>query len=191
MSVDNDLVGLTRTHRWMRTGQAKALRDAGCSHVIDLDDHKLSDVLRLARGGRVFVLVYAFLLLPPKRTVPAYERALEQIEAKGGAVKDLHTGLVSSDEPRKTAFKAVVRDQIARDRQGAKAGAIGRANRGRQHRVFTAQQIRDAKAIWRDRIEYPTWDATNDALKQIKTEKGEPFTRARAHRLWGARESKR
>lgn len=191
MSVDNDFVGLARAHRWMRTGQAKVLREAGCSQVIDLDDHKLSDVLRLARSGRVFVLAYAFLLLPPKRTVPAYERALEQIEAKGGAVKDLHTGLVSNDEPRKTAFRAVVRDQIARDRQGAKAGAIGRANRGRQLKKFSPQQYTAAKAIWRDLIEYPTWEACDAALAAIKTEKGEPFTRARAHRKWRGRVPKR
>lgn len=191
MSVDNDCVGLTRAHRWMRTGQAKALREAGCSQIVDLDQHKLSDVLRLARKGRVLVLVYAFLLLPAKRSAAAFERALEQIEAKGGAVKDLHTGLVSSDEPRKTAFKAVVRDQIARDRQGAKTGAIGKSNRGRQHKVFSPQQYAAAKAIWRDLIEYPTWDVTDAALAEIKTAKGEPFTRARAHRKWRGRVPKR
>ena len=191
MSVDNDCVGLTRAHRWMRTGQAKVLREAGCSQIVDLDQHKLSDVLRLARKGRVFVLAYAMLLLPPKRSAAAFERALDVIEGKGGAVRDLHTGLVSNDEPRKTAFRAVVRDQIARDRQGAKAGAIGRANRGRQHVVFAPDQTRQAKAIWRDLIEYPTWHTATVALHDIRSAKDEPFTRARAFRLWGPRTGKR
>lgn len=178
----------------MRTGQAKALKAAGCSQIIDLDQHKRDDVLRLARDGRVLVLPYAFLLASPtrKRAMMAdFEKALAEIERRGGLVRDLHTGLENSKAFR-PAFLAVVKDQIRRNLQGAKSAANGTKHKpGRQRREFSGDQLRQAKAIWRDLIEHPRWEDARAALEQIKTAKGEEFTMARAHKLWGPRERKR
>ena len=169
------------------------LRDDGCSQVVDLEEHKRADVLRLVREGRVFKLVHAFLLASPSKQrgmLADFDKALAEIERKGGAVKDVHTGLISSDPPQRVALRLLVKDQIRRDRQGYKSASNGKRMKGRQLVVFAPQQLRDAKAIWRDLVDYPTWDVAESALAEIKTEKGEKFTPARAHKLWGPRTRK-
>lgn len=174
----------------MRTGQAKALKEAGCGQIVDLDTYQRDDVLRLARAGRVFALPFAFLLANPSRKrgmLADFEKALGKIEAKGGAVKDLHTGLRSDDKERRSAFLAVVKDQVRRHLQGAKSASNGKRSPGRQKVEFTPEQLAEAKRIWRDRIDYPHEDDADAELRKIRSTKGEPFTKYRARRLWQSR----
>ena len=195
MSGDEDAVGLVRHHRWAKIEvQQDRLEEDGCRAIIDLDKTKREEVLQLLRDGRTGKLLYAFLLVDPKRKRKLFEdfrAVLAKIETRGGIIKDVFTGLDNTDKARRAALLDVVRGQARRHLQGAKwAEEPMRHKPGRRPQEFTAEQLAAAKAIWRDRIEYPTWKATDDALKQIKSKKDKPFTRARAHRLWGHRQPK-
>jgi hypothetical protein len=52
--------------------------------------------------------------------------------------------------------------------------------KGRKALNFTAEQLREAKSIWRNVKEYPTWEAALAAMP-------EGFTTARAFKLWKGR----
>jgi hypothetical protein len=195
MSGDDDAVGLVRHHRWAKVEvQQDRLEEDGCRAIIDLDKTKREEVLQLLRDGRTGKLLYAFLLVDPKRKRKLFEdfrAVLVKIEARGGIIKDVFTGLDSADKVRRAAFLDVVRGQCRRHLQGAKwAEEVMRHKPGRKKVEFTAEQLAAAKAIWRDRIEYPTWKETDAALEEIVSAKGEPFKRSRAHRLWGPRQLK-
>jgi hypothetical protein len=195
MSVDDDAVGLVRHHRWAKVEvQQVRLKEDGCRAIIDLGTTKREEVLRLLRDGRTGKLLYAFLLVDPKRKRKLFEdfrAVLAKIEARGGVVKDVFTGLDNADKARRAALLDVVRGQARRHLQGAKwAEEPMRHKPGRRPQEFTAEQLAAAKAIWRDRIEYPTWKATDGALEQIRSKKDRPFTRHRAHDLWGPRQPK-
>ena len=58
-----------------------------------------------------------------------------------------------------------------------------KSKRGRKPLHFTMQQLRDAKAIWRNVKDYPDWEAAQAALDAEVP----GFTTARAHRAWGGR----
>jgi hypothetical protein len=196
MSGDDEAIGLVRVHRWATLDiQTKRLREDGCRAIIDLGSTKREEVLRLLRDGRTGKLLYAFLLVDPKRKRKLFEdfrAVLAKIEARDGIIKDVFTGLDNTDKARRAALLDVVRGQARRHLQGTKwAEEPMRHKPGRKPEEFTAEQIAAAKAIWRDRIEYPTWKATDDALEQIMSANDEPFKRSRAHRLWGPRQPKR
>lgn len=59
--------------------------------------------------------------------------------------------------------------------------------RGRPKADFTEQQMKDAKAIWRNVKDYPTWEDARDALSEIVSTSGAPFTTSRAFALWKRR----
>jgi hypothetical protein len=196
MSVDDDAVGLVRYHRWAKVEVQQArLKEDGCRAIIDLSSTKREEVLRLLRDGRTGKLLYAFLLVDPKRKRKLFEdfrAVLAKIEARGGIIKDVFTGLDSADKARRAAFLDVVRGQCRRHLQGDKwAEEPMRHTPGRKKVEFTAEQTAAAKAIWRDLVEYPTWVDARAALAKIKTEKDEPFTTDRARRLWKQRQPKR
>jgi hypothetical protein len=196
MSVDDDAVGLVRHHRWAKVEfQQARLKEDGCRGIIDLDKTKREEVLRLLRDGRMGKLLYAFLLANPKRTRKVYEDfrdTLAKIEARGGSIKDVSTGLDTTDKTRRTALLDVVRGQARRHLQGAKSVENGRNHKpGRKKQDYTPEQLTEAKAIWRDLVEYPTWPAAREALKQIKSTKGVPFSTDRARRLWKLRKPRR
>lgn len=56
---------------------------------------------------------------------------------------------------------------------------------------FAADQYCEAEAIWRDLERFPTWAAADVALAQIKTAKGQAFSRDRAVRIWGPRKKRK
>jgi hypothetical protein len=195
MSGDDEAVGLVRHHRWAKIEvQQDRLKEDGCRAIIDLSKTKREEVLRLLRDGRTGKLLYAFLLVDPKRKRKLFDdfrAVLAKIEARGGVIKDVATGLDSADKSRRAAFFDVVRGQCRRHLQGDKwAEEPMRHTPGRKKVEFTPEQIAAAKAIWRDLVEYPTWKAAKDALEQIKTAKDEKFTTDRARRLWKHRTSR-
>jgi hypothetical protein len=192
MSGDDDAVGLVRHHRWTKIEvQQDRLKEDGCRAIIDLSKAKREEVLRLLRDGRTGKLLYAFLLVDPKRKRKLFEdfrAVLAKIETRGGIIKDVFTGLDNTDKARRAALLDVVRGQARRHLQGAKWHEEPvRHTPGRKKVEFTDVQLAAAKAIWRDRVEYPTWKAAKDALEQIKSAKGEKFTTDRARDLWKAR----
>ena len=187
MPVDDDVIGLVRAHRWATVpAQTKRLKDAGCTRIFDLDQQARKDLERVI-SRRPAKLVFAFLLAEPDRTRSAwadFTGSLDRIEAKGGSVVDVDSGLDS--KTNLAAFRAVVRDQIARNNQGEKSHAR-KGKPGRQLVVFTPGQIRQARAIWKDCKTFPTYSSAETALEKIASANGVPFSVSRAFRRWKRR----
>ena len=190
MPVDDEAIGLVRAHRWATVAaQTKRLKDAGCTRIFDLDQQSRRDVERVI-SRRPALLVFAFLLADPGRTRSAwtdFDGSLARIEAKGGSVVDVDSGLDSKAHP--AAFRAVVRDQIARNNQGENSHAR-KGKPGRQLVVFTAGQYKQARAIWKDVTNYPNYNDAKAALANIKSGKV-AFSVSRAFRRWKGRPEKR
>jgi hypothetical protein len=194
MPVDDEAIGLVRSHRWLSaTGQAKRLKEAGCTRIFDLDKQARADMEKIA-GRRQTLLVYAFLLANPDKTRGMWADflgSLERIEKRLGVVVDVGTGLDSLQH--KAAFRAVVRDQVRRHNQGGRPEEPGpRGKPGRQEDEFRRGDRRLARAIWKDVETYPTWDSTRPALAGLKAmNTGNIFTVERAYKMWGARPKRR
>jgi hypothetical protein len=199
---DLDAIGLFRSHRWLDDAeQVKRLEADGCRVILALGGGKKlkaatrEDVEKFTRKGTVLKLVHAFLLadthtrytIAMKADLSAWLKRL--VDKKGAVLKDVDMGLTTAKHRK--AIVAVAHDMIARHCQGARSAANGQVQRGRQLVEFSKQQLADAKAIWRDTVEYPTWHDARTALAAIKSAKGEKFTTDRARRLWNSRKSKR
>lgn len=76
---------------------------------------------------------------------------------------------------------------VGRQRQGLKSAAISTARKGTPQADFTPAQLKDAKAIWRNVKDYPTWPDAAKALALIVSPNGQKFTTARAYKLFGKR----
>lgn len=191
MPVDDDVIGLARAHRWATVAaQTKRLKDAGCTRIFDLDQHSRRDLERIV-SRRAVKLVFAFLLAEPERTRSMWADflgSLGRIEAAGGSVTDVDSGLDSVANP--AAFRDVVAGQVRRHNQGEKAHER-KGKPGRQLVVFTKGQIRQARDIWKDVQNYPNYDDAKAALARIKSAKGVPFSVSRAFRRWRGRPEKR
>lgn len=185
-----DAIGVVREHRWASAdAQAKRLREDGCAGIISLGggtkltQGSRADIQRMATKGRTFKLLWAFLLADPKKgtagaMVRDLSKAIDALRERGAHIKDVETGLTT--EKHRRALMAVARDMIGRSRQGHKSALNGERRKGRPLVAFTGDQLRDAKAIWRNWKDYPTWDAVADALP-------ENFNVHRAYKLWGKR----
>ena len=109
------------------------------------------------------------------------KRAPVALEKRGAKVFDLDAD--TGSEKRK-AFLAVVDADIGNSNRGRASKLNGeKSKRGRKPLHFTVQQLRDAKAIWRNVKDYPDWEAAQAALDAEVP----GFTTARAHRAWGGR----
>jgi hypothetical protein len=191
MSVEEYAIGLVRPHRWASVEvQTARLKADGCQAIYDAKELKREGLVRIICAGRVVKLLYAFLLADPRKRkmIEDFRGVLAAIEKRGGVVKDVSTGLDTADKSKWIGLMAVVKDQIRRHQQGKRSALNGTKNPpGRQLVHFTQAQYKEAKAIWRDPIEYPTWASAKSALESITTEKGEKFTTIRAVRKWGKR----
>ena len=190
MPVDDDVIGLVRAHRWCPDvmAQARRLKEAGCTKIFKLAEQDRRDMERIC-GRRTVKLVYAFLLANPDKTRGMWADfmgSLERIEARSGAVVDLDSGLHS--KANRAAFLDVVAGQVRRHNQGEKAHAR-KGKPGRQLVMFTAGQHRQARMIWRDVANYPTYDKAKAGLAGIKSGTV-AFSVTRAFRKWGKRPAK-
>jgi hypothetical protein len=187
MDVDDDAIGLVRDHRWLSVkAQTKQLREAGCSKIFDLDAQDRRDMEKIA-GRRVVRMVYAFLLANPDRTRGMWADflgSLARIEARGGVVADMSTKLDSSTQ--RAAFLDVVRGQVRRHNQGENP-AERKGKPGRQKLTFSTGQIKQARAIWKDLVNFPTGADVKKALKAIKSKEGVAWSETRAYRLFKKR----
>jgi hypothetical protein len=82
---------------------------------------------------------------------------------------------------------ALTDDLIARHAKGFKSAAISTARKGTPQADFTPRQYQDAKAIWRNTKDYPTWPDTIAPLAEIVSPNGQKFTTARAYQKWQGR----
>lgn len=186
MKTQTDRIGVIREHRWFKIPeQIKRLEAAGCRAVLQLGKNgaTMQDVVRMATEGRTFVFVRAFLAADPRHKhqrgglMQSFDKTHAAIMKRGGEIEDLDAG-VGTKQLR--ALRAVVRDDIARSNQGARSARNGALSKGRPKANFAPEQWKEAKAIWRDTVDYPTWDDAALALP-------EDFTVHRAFRLWGKR----
>ena len=197
MTESSDHIGIVRQHRWVSANkQAEALKPR-CRTIIELGpQHRRSstfeDVEKLARKGTVLELVHAFLLADRNNgrgTVAMkadFRERLARLEKKGAVVVDADNQLCSAKQRR--ALLAVVDSDIIRSNKGAKSATNGALSKGRPIYNPTMAELKDAKAIWRDTIEYPEWRDANAALREKVNRK---FTAWRAYDLWGPRTAKR
>jgi len=151
------------------------------------------DLLKWATApGRVFRVYHAFLLVEPTkhtRTMRDKFKALmrELVDKRGVVIEDAYAALTTAHPGQRKAMEAMAREMIARSCQGAKSAANGERMRGRQLVVFNKEQLKDAKSIWRNVKDYPTWEDAGEALAEIRTTTGEKFTTDRAFKLWKGR----
>lgn len=192
-----DKIGVTRQHRWLSADrQAELLRPRNARIVSlgggDVTRVAREDVEKLVRARTVVELVHAFLLADParKRTTGGmkadFRSALARIEKRGGVLVDVDAGICSKKHRR--ALLALVDSDLARSNRGAKSATNGAQSQGRPAYNPTMAELKDAKAIWRDDIEYPEWDDCDAALREKVNPK---FTAWRAYDLWGPRTGKR
>jgi hypothetical protein len=195
MAVEDMPIGFVREHRWVSTQAQKArLKAAGCATIRDLDKEDRSDMERLG-GNRPVMLVHAFLLAEQDRTRSMWSdfvRTLGEIEKREGYVVDVGTGLNSRDN--RPEFLDVVRGQVRRSQQGEASAENARKGKSGQKPIeFTAGQYKQARVIWRDVRNFPTYDAAKDGLKAIKGQRGKAkvaFSLWRAFRKFGPRPAK-
>ena len=196
MPVDEDKpLGFVRDHRWMDTqAQRVKLRAAKCVSIHDLDKADRKDMVRIG-GMRPVKLVHAFLLAEQDRTRSMWAdfmRALGEIESREGYVVDVGTGLNSRDS--RAEFLDVVRGQVRRSQQGEQSAENARKGKsGQKPIVYTAGQYKQARVIWRDVVNFPTYDAAKAGLKAIKGQRGKrkiAFSVWRAFRKFGPRPAK-
>jgi len=199
---ENDHIGVIRSHRWIGAeAQRKRLEADGCRTIVSLDGKKdtatREELERLVRPTTTIKVVHAFLLADPKRRrlkgglkadfLAVLKRLIcKPPNGRNGTLKDVASGLTTANPEHKRLIIAGASDHITRDGKGLKSALNGARNRGRQRLNLTTEQLRAAKAIWRDLIEYPTWEAADKGLASVHKD----FTRYRAHRLWGSRKSK-
>lgn len=197
MIEKTDKIGIVRQHRWLSAAKQAEVLKPRCRTVVslgggDLLPVKIEDVEKWAAKGTVFELVHAFLLVdakPRRRTVALkseFRSALAKIEKRGAAVVDVDAGICSTKHRK--SLLALVDSDIARSQKGSKSATNGAQSKGRPTYNPTMQELKDAKAIWRDLIEYPEWKDADAALKANVSKK---FTAWRAHDLWGPRTGKR
>lgn len=193
---ETDTIGVVREHRWITApDQASVLRPASRTIVTlyggGFRRVTLEQLATLTRPGTVLNLVHAFLLAEPGPTREMKASLKEAIKLltveRQGIVRDVTTGMSTDTKVRKQALVDMAGVQIGRSNQGKSSATNGALSPGGQPLDLSTEQLRDAKAVWRDLIDYPEWDDAARGLRKVHRE----FTIWRAHKLWGPRQSKR
>lgn len=189
MSEAADKIGVTREHRWIKVARQAELLKPRNRIVVSLGGGDLpqvtrEDLERLVREGTELEFVHAFLLADPRRKKMAgglradFRAALARLEKRGAKIVDVDGQICSGKHKR--ALLALADADIARSNRGAKSATNGARSRGRQQAEFTAEQTKEARAVWRNLKDYPEWDDAAGALP-------DGFTVHRAYKLWGPR----
>ncbi len=190
-----DKIGVVRDHRWIKADQQLAVLEPRCRVVVSLGGGKArevsrDDLVRLLRPGSVVECVHAFLLADPRKRRLAggmkadLRAALALLEKRGATVADVDSGLTTAKEGHKRAMLALADQQIGRSNRGLRSALNGERSRGRPHTTFSAQQIKDAKAIWRNIKDFSDWRSAQKAFDREVP----GFTTARAFKLWKGRQ---
>lgn len=187
-----DTIGVVRAHRWASVAvQRERLQQDGCRIIVELDGKKdsvtRSELEQLTRPGTVIKFMFPFLLADPKAKhkkggmkadfLIAFERLTDK---RKGIVKDVTAGITTADPMQKRAIIALAKEHLAASGKGRKSAENGKRQRGRSRLEFSTDEMRDAKAAWRNIKDFPTWEDVKAALPTN-------FTVHRAHRLWGPR----
>lgn len=148
-----------------------------------------AEFIRMVRPGTVVAVLHLHLLADPKckrkkggMRADLY-KAIDAIEKRGGTIWELYTGLRTDNREGRDAMTRAAVETLARGRHKTERSD----KRGRPSADFTAQQLKDAKAIWRNVKDYPRWEDADTALAEIVSKNGIVFTRNRAFALWQGR----
>src|SRR5689334_16378913 len=188
---DADAIGIVRQHRRVSAkGQREALEEDGCRVILEIGDrrgkqHKREDIERLVRPGSVVKLLHVFLLADPSKARSSGKRkdlldTMARIEKRGGTIKDVASGLITSEPDKRYAMIALATDQLARDGKGLRSRNRNYQRLGRPVRVWTPEEWRDAKHAWENR-KLKTW-------ADVKAMLPEGMSLSRAWRAFGGRD---
>jgi hypothetical protein len=178
LSTD-DAIGFVRPHpRIGEKLQRAALTEDGVKGIVDDRDA----IERMACKGRMFKVRHLFLFAEPKaRKHGGWRKDLldfmGRVEDKGAIIKDVDLQLTTEKPSHRSAMVLQAIEQLANN--GRTVHLKGKRT-GRKPSAFSADNLRDAKATWRNVKDYPTWGDVAKALP-------EGFTTARAYKLFGKR----
>jgi hypothetical protein len=187
----DDTIGVVNKHRWASVEeQRKRLEQDGCRIIIDLAKVDRDYLLRTVRERTVVKVLYAFLLAKGRDSAKALlsdytafaEKLAKLPRGCSGHIMDLDTGFLADTAGSRKVMLALVKQQIARHRQGAKSMENGR--RGREALELSEMQMAKGEAIWRNVRKWPTWE---DVEAELQKQIDKRMTRWRAHREWGPR----
>lgn len=178
--------------------QADLLKDR-CRYVASLSGGKMrhqyprEQLFKLAQPGRGLVMVYPFLLADPKaRGAPQMKASFREtidylVNKRRVVIEDVYGDLSTEKPGQLRALIALGEKMIGRSCQGAKSAENGK--QGNQLAEFSKAAEAEAKLIWRDMIEFPTWDdcAAAYMLLDEKYKHKDPWTVWRSHSEWGKR----
>lgn len=191
--MSNDIIGLIRVlkPRYTEAGQRAALTAPGINArcILNLADATREEVLRMTRPGTVLAIQHLHLIADPTRKHQKggmradLWKAIDAFERKGAVFWELYTGLRTDTKAGRDTMTRAAVETLARGRHKTERSD----KRGRPEADFTPQQLRDAKAIWRNVKDYPRWEDADAALAEIVSKNGRAFTRNRAFALWQGR----
>lgn len=182
-----DIIGFIRVilPRYKEAGQRQAMDAHSISRVLGGKklEGTLADVVRMVRPGTVVAVQHAHLLADPKMkhkrggTRQSFWAAFDAIEAKGGVIWELYTGLRTDTKEGRDLMTRAAIETLARGRHKTSA----HDKRGRPAKTFTEAQIEKGRAVWESR-KYKRWQ---DAAKHLP--KG--MTVRHAWKLFGRRDT--
>lgn len=186
----DDTIGFIRVilPRYTEAGQRSAMEAHNIGFVIQ-DGGKRHNgttvelVRMIIRPGRVVAVQHAHLLADPKAkrkrggTRAAFWGVFDAIEAKGGVIWELYTGLRTDKPAERDSMTREAIEALARGRHKTSR----HDKRGRPPKTFTEAQIEKGQAVWESR-KHKTWQ---DAAKHLP--KG--MTTRDAWKMFGRRDT--
>jgi hypothetical protein len=192
MNDSQHKIGVVRHHRWLSAAEQERILAERCRIVVSLGGGRakvvtLDELAKLTRPGDVIELVHVFLLADPRKKHVAggmkanLKAAIALlVDKRQGIISDVDAGLTTEKAGHRNAMMALAEDQIGRSNKGLRSALNGAKSKGRPVASFTSQEVKNAKATWRNVKDYPTWGDVAKALP-------EGFTTARAYKLFGKR----
>jgi len=156
--VKEDIIGFIRVMppRYTEAGQRAAMAAQNITRVVAItgrSDGSIETIVKMTIPGTVIAVLHALLLANPRHkrkkggTRKAFWTAFDAIEAKGGTVWELYTGLRTSNRAERDTMTREAIDALARGRH--KTSTSDR--RGRPPKEFSATQLEKARAVWESR----------------------------------------
>lgn len=177
----NDVIGYIRVlpPRYVRKGQADDMAAHGVEKIVTEGkggNGSREDLVRMVQQGTVVAIRHLFLLARPKGGRRDLWKAIDAIEARGGTLWEIYTGLRSDDRKQRDEMMRDAVEALAKGRHKRSAAD----KRGRPAKDFTSDEYKAAELAWRNVKKLPTWKDVEAALP-------EGFTVARAYKMWGSR----
>ncbi len=174
--MTHDIIGFIRVilPRYTETGQRQAMDAHNIKRVLQeggkLANGTMADLVRIARPGTTVAVLHAMLLADPRHdrkrggSRAAFWAALDAIEARGGNVLELYTGLRTDTREGRDKMTRAAIDALARGRHKTRQSD----KRGRPAKHFTEAQWEKAQAAW-ESMKLKTWADVQEKLPRGMT----------------------